>query len=210
MGGVHDHRNAGETRGESSYKSRLRCVGVDDLIGLLAQEAAQAEQTAEVPNWPDLPADHIHVYQAQAMLFDRLLKDRVRRQNIDLPALGLGDLPQTENDSCSPAVARFSDYMQEPHRLCSVPGQHVRGPRPHGDIVHKLVSQSPTQDCVPSRTAAGFDRDHSRQLMTVTPRTRCTTAATAMAAAPPTSPADGIQHAHAKAFDPATSAYNGT
>ncbi len=92
VGGVHNHGHTGETRGEASDETGFRGVGVHDLVGPAEEEAAQTGEAAQIPNWPDLAADDIQVHQAQTELTDRLLKDGVCGEHIDLPALGLGDL----------------------------------------------------------------------------------------------------------------------
>ncbi len=92
VGRVNDHRHPGEARGQAPDETGFGGVGVHDLIRLAAQEPAQADEAAQVPNGPDLPADYIQVHQAQTKLADGLLEGGVGSQHIHLPTLCLGDL----------------------------------------------------------------------------------------------------------------------
>ena len=54
---------------------------------------------------------------AQTVLPDGLLENRIGGQNIDLPALRLGDLAQAEDDAAGPAEAGVADNVKKLHRI---------------------------------------------------------------------------------------------
>ena len=82
-----------------------------------AQEAPQAQQTAEVPDRPDWAPNHIEIDDAQVCPADYTLQGSVGRQDVDLPAIRFGDPSETEYDAGDAAEARVSHDVEDADRL---------------------------------------------------------------------------------------------
>jgi hypothetical protein len=64
-----------------------------------------------------LLSDDVQVHQTQAVLSHGPLENGIGSENVNLPALSLCDLTQTQDDAASSAEARVADNVQQLQRI---------------------------------------------------------------------------------------------
>ena len=136
VSGVHNRGYARHSSGNSSDKSGLGRMGMDEIEVVVPEEPVKTTQTNQITHRADTAPYYVQRDYSHTLPLKGASTDGIGGEDLNLPAEVARHFDKTKNNGTAAAPLRISDNVQDSHELAPLtrsPESLPRKPRRHHD-----------------------------------------------------------------------------